>query len=903
MTGRLRLVVLAGLALLLAAVVPAEAAAATSDQTRAAQQALTSLGYDPGPADGAAGRRTRQALRKFQRQISLPATGRLDDATLAALNIKEPPTADPVAAAPAEPVALAATGSASSGSGTGMFIVLFLAGGIAVVVWYSRRGKAAAVFAPLPQSTPIKRQIETPLSQQTSVKSRTAVSVQDVPAKQDWWKVRMPIEIDIVAAREPDTALERMEQARHAWVPAGQAATIAGYRISSGLVYVGAALARQDGLGSENCLINPGFAVSPDARNDDGAGMSYYPSYAGLDPASRASYLNWLATGKSDPDAYIGYVFLYFYGLERRLFLDDARADADAIVAEVRRLLAIYGGNHSFARYADALLDAAALRAGVAGPVPPAQLRKRIWELPLGLRAALGRQIAAGQPLSADQMLSWFCAHPDKRVPARLVVRCPEEFCKLFALRFAETYPQGWKVAPPARKLSATYKAASGSFSVALHGVFEDWPDVGGVTAPLNAVQTLVDACEAELEPYAQRAGRAADRREPLDVALALPPALRDAPAAEPLQALKQFVAKTWTSPAALLPLNDLAAAAGISSDGNGNYGKADMLRLARALGACGFGMEPDPRIDYSRMGFGDVAVLFEAKDADKEPAPGPQFLAAMLRIDLGAMVAAADGVFAPSEFAAIERELAANVELGGADRVRLLARVAYRMKKPVVPRSFRRLGERSLDERSALARFAVSVATADDRLAIEEVQLLEKLYKVLDLPEAQLYSDLQGLSASTADLPAAAKPDAAIPAAQAGAAVLRKSIQLDPGRLARTRAETAEVGALLGKIFVDDAPPATPTRVVAQASIVAKYDLDGLDPRYASLVCALGERASIDRAEFAELAHACDVLPDGAIEAVNDWAFGRFDQPLLDEGAAITIDRSLLHVSERASA
>jgi peptidoglycan hydrolase-like protein with peptidoglycan-binding domain len=45
------------------------------------QRKLKELGYDPGPADGVAGKKTVDALKRFQRANHLPATGVLDAET------------------------------------------------------------------------------------------------------------------------------------------------------------------------------------------------------------------------------------------------------------------------------------------------------------------------------------------------------------------------------------------------------------------------------------------------------------------------------------------------------------------------------------------------------------------------------------------------------------------------------------------------------------------------------------------------------------------------------------------------------------------------------------------------------------------------------------------------------
>jgi len=67
--------------------------------------------------------------------------------------------------------------------------------------------------------------------------------------------------------------------------------------------------------------------------------MDYWPSYCEVSPRARAAYLRWLEDGRRDESTYIGYVFLFFYGLERRLLGDlggnVSHPEARTIVEEI----------------------------------------------------------------------------------------------------------------------------------------------------------------------------------------------------------------------------------------------------------------------------------------------------------------------------------------------------------------------------------------------------------------------------------------------------------------------------------------------------------------------------------------------------------------------------------------
>ena len=171
--------------------------------------------------------------------------------------------------------------------------------------------------------------------------------------------------------------------------------------------------------------------------------MGYWPSYSSIVPQCRTVYLEWLAAGKNDPGAYIGYVFLYFYGLERRALADArsspaARAEIPAIIRETERLLAIYSGDASFNFYASRFIDMARMSSSTdrlykSLPVfgPPS------YEFPPYLKIALGQLVVDGLPLPAGWALAWVeqdplsrLRTPARQMPRRVQAALPYKVCR-----------------------------------------------------------------------------------------------------------------------------------------------------------------------------------------------------------------------------------------------------------------------------------------------------------------------------------------------------------------------------------------------------------------------------------------------------------------------------------------
>jgi hypothetical protein len=118
-------------------------------------------------------------------------------------------------------------------------------------------------------------------------------------------------------------------------------------RSIGGMVYVGQGLASLGSYDIEPALIDPTLPAVNERLDLSERRTGYWPSYSTCSPEARGAYLQWLSSGRKDPSADIGLVFLYFYGLERRALADTLTVDVpateiEAIRADVQRLLGLY---------------------------------------------------------------------------------------------------------------------------------------------------------------------------------------------------------------------------------------------------------------------------------------------------------------------------------------------------------------------------------------------------------------------------------------------------------------------------------------------------------------------------------------------------------------------------------
>ena len=89
-----------------------------SDMISQVQERLRALGFDAGPVNGDWNEKTQAALAQFQLSLAMPASGQLDELTLAHLGVRDYPASAGGSAPPADIVPAATAEERDTGTGS-----------------------------------------------------------------------------------------------------------------------------------------------------------------------------------------------------------------------------------------------------------------------------------------------------------------------------------------------------------------------------------------------------------------------------------------------------------------------------------------------------------------------------------------------------------------------------------------------------------------------------------------------------------------------------------------------------------------------------------------------------------------------------------------------------------------
>ena len=728
---------------------------------------------------------------------------------------------------------------------------------LAELIADSRR--PAPRHVPTIRSTPAPR---APTSASPPVRASRPVPVPDRPAP-----ATEPLRVRISSltdAPSPATTIRQREPPR--WIPLGETVSIRGQEIRGGGFYFGTPRRYEQAWASTVDPTLP-YSTHPDWC---GEGLNYWPRYAGIGERERGTFLAFLNSERSANTVGISYVFLYFYGLEHRLLRglpknDRGREEGEQIISEIQRLQRCYGTNASFRRYSDDLLTTARFVLSISTQVATAVDSDR-WGTAEQLAAA--QLVAARQPLPTDLAFLWTRAISDEARSSTWDVVLPELKLR-FSQLYRSSYPDGLQIQPGRSKYKLNYRWASPDGG--LDTIETDLPDITRTVAPMRPLIALMQQAVNDLTPL-RRVRRSKDATELAELA-AMPETLRALNTPESFKPLEARIDSALADTAfARLSTKELLEAC--NRGHLAKVGKRDATTLAQALEAIGYGMEPDVRFLGQPLAVDGTLVVFRLPH-DASRSPSPAYSAAMLMIQSALAVAGSGDEISESELLAVTHAIEAQFALPERERQRLEAHVHWLLKHPPsIGRLDGRVRLLPQPQREAFASVLVDIAGADGHVSPAEVRIIERFYRALALEPSRMHADLHHASMGTTNRTTGRGAPAV----------------LDADVIAEKLAETARVQSVLAKIFADEEsapniPVAGSIADVASTPSETRRQVAGLDPDHSALLESIlqSDRDEWPRQEFESACEGLGLLPDGAMEMLNEASFSQAGEALLE--------------------
>ena len=304
----------------------------------------------------------------------------------------------------------------------------------------------------------------------------------------------------LVLSREAENYRSGSKSTACQWIEPGQSFICRGYSVEDGMVYVGERMRDFTGT-NEGCLINPELEVAPEGTPSLPVNQ-IQPRYEMMSPEQRGAYLRWLGEGRfgrADP----AWPFLFFYGIERRLFMDGPRGyvshqERNELVSEVRRLLHVYGEYRSFRGYCKNLLATEWVLKGDYAEIPEwVDFTDRFCVE--AFNAIISLYVSRDQPIPGEVALQWLFLHPE-HIPGTLSRREPEKFERLFLEGYKEKFGEGILIHKNRSPLNLIYKGANPSLGNGVKLTVSSLPDPFLLATPIKKLDVLAEECISAME-------------------------------------------------------------------------------------------------------------------------------------------------------------------------------------------------------------------------------------------------------------------------------------------------------------------------------------------------------------------------------------------------------------------
>lgn len=681
------------------------------------------------------------------------------------------------------------------------------------------------------------------------------------------------------------------------WVPSSSYVDVKGRQIP-GMVYISD---KPAGWGGEPSAICRSLQIdtSPDGIEE----LPYYPNFESLSHSQRGFYLDWLARERRDnapENLPTGYLFLFFYGIERRILVDK---DLDpALWFEVFELLRIYGITRKSRSIASYFGDFLHYTSYVSGAEGYANVCQKLLDMQGKRLSETALTLALANHFRRSTAIGWSLAHlvamnlDDSR---RSVVteRTGDAFRSMFRNRFETAFPEGMPLKASKRDSTVRYQTGNASLSPNYSSSGRTYelkvPGVMGLKSQFKGLSGIWNQCIEDLSGYSRAVNRlstasSVTNLDMLKAHMAMPVELRkdhSHPLTEVFRQALEVCPKKGdihfvpvSALAGLISIEERTALTQKQSE--------DVTDLVTSLG---YTLAPHPEILNLPLVWSQEVALAPTPSGETHT---PQLGGLLRLLYLGVLVASADGVVDESELQIFHRSCGITDDFG---KTQIAATEAVLVRDTQVAAKQLQKIAKSVPtaDRPAVFKLLIHIACSDDVLSSDENRLLRKIAKAFQLPEDALDDVLSEDSAFQTVTVTQGR-------AQTGGEAIPKSSQptapafsLDMDRIAALTAETAEVVSILSKALAEEShedaePLLEKVAVEAARTAVLPEWAETIDSRYQQALLSILSTKPDEPVDVHSIAVSHHLMQDDLIDGINAWSdesLGDFLIEIRDDG------------------
>lgn len=664
---------------------------------------------------------------------------------------------------------------------------------------------------------------------------------------------------------------ERNSTSDATWIGKGESLDLSGYKISDPMMYI-------ENSGKKSYfphVIQQKLKVS---KEDDGSRLGYWPSYSDITPSQRGVFLRWLEGGKCDPNIDVGYVFIYFYGLEYRVLKHGK--DYDLVARELVRLYEIYESNNSFRSYSEGLLayTLSKIENKIIAQEIYTQIKPKLNKYSIIYRAGINLLLKDSKKITSDEVISLVPGFEDigsSIIPSK-VGPCFDQYFYIIA---KEEIEEAISTVSP-KAIKERYYAASSCLG-------QDFSFNGQRVVINKGLQRKlgkkwVKAIE-DFKPYSRKLSK----QNPEEIFNLLPLPLRSSMNHPNKDLIENNAHELLDRP---IELSQIALKIGVELSEKINL--KECRKIVEVLHANNLIIEPD--IIYFKKSYkGDdkfmVSKVSQINELEKEG-----YRLAALLADLGVDLAYSDGSLSDSEANKIYSILCTNFLTKDIEKEHLKLRLKlYKEFKPKISSTSTKLFETlSLNELKILSDFLINVALVDGvftkaedkkirgylaKIGLEE-SYIKDLYQRFGINEI---SDNVELKTSVATL----KSGSAIPKPN-------QNLQFDKEKLAQLAEDTAKVRSVLSQIIKTDEDEQEDIKQVTIEDEAKDLVLDDDHLKFLDLIIGQGEWS---KKELREKSKEMGLMMNSAISKINEWAEAKYGDFLIFEEDTFVVQADIV--------